>query len=167
MMVIALGRPQAQRSDPAKDKDLLKLAYDAEVKKMLGYVASEISSFAAQLAMFLVVTNSRPVSLPPVLVLVLALALGFLECYLFMAISTKYQNLVILENKLHITEIHRDIYSMRSWYARAWDRSHREWLGIQARDYKRLGRILDLVILLPIFVVITLWVWIVCLSWNL
>ncbi|MGA3193183.1 MAG: hypothetical protein ABSD73_11855 [Candidatus Bathyarchaeia archaeon] len=157
----------AQRFDPAEDKDLLKLTYDAEVKKMLGYVASEISSFAAQLAIFVVVTINRPVSLPPILVLMLALALGFLECYLFVAISTKYQNLVILENRLHITEIHRDIYPMRSWYAKAWDKSHREWLGIQAGNYRRLGRILDLVILLPIFVVITVWVWIVCLSWNL
>jgi hypothetical protein len=140
----------------SEDGNLLRLVYDAEVKKMLGYIASAISSFAAQLTMFMLVVG-RSVRLPAIVGSVLAVALCLLECYFLMAIVTKYQNIVILENELGITQIHSRIYPMRSRFAKFWDSRHRIGLGIQDRNYERMNLWLDVGTIVAILVVILLW----------
>jgi hypothetical protein len=116
--------------------------YDAQLKKMLAYIAAAISSFAAQLTMFLLVVG-RSITLPVLPTVTLAILLWLAQCYFAVAVVTKYHELAILENELGITRIHRSIYPTRPLFAKLWDKLHRQSLGIDAGDYERMNLLMD------------------------
>jgi len=97
--------------------DLLRVMYDAQLKKMLAYIASAISSFAAQLSVFLLVVG-RSLTLPTFPAVTLTVLLWLAQVYFAVAIVTKYHELMILENELGITRVHHSIYSTRPLFAK-------------------------------------------------
>jgi len=122
---------------------LLDLMYDAQLKKMLAYIAAAISSFGAQLTVFFFAVQ-RSATLPVLPTFVLAILLWLSQCYFAVAIVTKYHELMILENKLDITNMHAQTYPSRPVLAKMWDRLHRQSLGIGPENYKRMNLLMDL-----------------------
>ena len=113
------------------DVNLFKLMYDAQLKKMLAYIGLGISSFIPQLTIFFFVVG-KVANIPseatfPIVLLTFGFWLA--EIFFSIAIVTKYHELMIMENKLNITLVHRDVfYRIRPIVAKLWDVIHRKGL---------------------------------------
>jgi len=123
--------------------ELLRIMYDAQLKKMLAYVGAAIASFVAQLTtLYLTITRALVTHTLPALIVTTLLWLS--QCYFAIAVVTKYQELKALESKLGIPEMrHRIYYDHRPYVGKIWDRFHRGSLGTGRGDYKRLASSLD------------------------
>jgi hypothetical protein len=142
--------------------ELLRIMYDAQLKKMLAYVGASITSFVAQLTVFYLAVGKVLAPHTPVAIIVATL-LWLSESYFAVAVVTKYQELKALEQALGIAELRRRIYyPNRPRFSRLWDRLHREFLGIEAGDYSRLAAILDAGTFVVVAIVTLMWV---CIVW--
>lgn len=130
--------------------------YDAQLKKMLAYIAVAISSFVAQLALFYFVTTAAS-RFPDNLTLILTTALLASQWYFVIATFTKFQELIILENELGIRKMYDVMRQYRYSFARAWDWGHRGFLRVHGSEYKRMNVSFTIVTIL--FLVFTFFVW--------
>lgn len=136
--------------DENKDEHLM-FFYDAQLKKMLAYIASALTSFGAQVATFYFVGGRglSPSSVPGVFVLSSLLWLS--QIFLVLAIVTKFQELVVLDMRLGISSF----YGLRHrfHYAKLWDALFKSLLFSKKDDaeqdnYPRMNLVLDLVVVL-------------------
>lgn len=109
-------------------QDQLRVIYDAQLKKMLAYIAVAITSFLAELTTFLSALGqnhmtSTALFVGPFLLLGLAFAglLWCFQCYLGIAIVAKFQEIVILERKLGTKQFFDDIKEDRFFLSRVLD----------------------------------------------
>lgn len=116
-------------------QEQLRLIYDGQLKKMLAYIAVEITSFAAQLTTFIFLLGqnhaiSNPWFADPFLMLGLPWAglLWFSQCYLAVSIVAKFQEIVVLERKLGITHFYSGIREDRFYFARVVDQLTKKFL---------------------------------------
>jgi len=90
----------------------VKLLYDAQLKKMLAYIAIGITSFAAQLAILL---QHEWVESPVHWVIVsLSVVLCFGQIFEVLPIVTKFEELVRLEGRLQISSQYPELHKSRS-----------------------------------------------------
>lgn len=145
------------------DVNLFKIMYDAQLKKMLAYIGLGISSFIPQLTIFFFVVGKVAKIPSEATFPIVLLAFGFwlAEIFFSIAIVTKYHELMIMENKLNITLVHREIfYRIRPIVGKLWDVLHRKGLvqkgievGVEEERYRQTNWIITGVTLAIILVV--------------
>ena len=125
----------------SQGREHLRVVYDAQLKKMLGYIAVMLTSFGAQLALFFVVLG-RSASAPSIPVSyfgILAVILWGSQFCLVIAIATKFQELIILENELSIRRTYDHMMEYKFSLARLWDRAFRTFFRIRGAEYQRMN----------------------------
>jgi hypothetical protein len=143
------------------EPDLLRIMYDAQLKKMLAYVSASITSFVGQLTMLYLAAGNFLISHVGA-ELFITFAFWASQCFFAVAISTKYQELKTLEMKLGISQLRKSVYyPNRPFFARAWDRFPRGSLGMATNDRSRLAKILDVGTAAVLTGVTSLWIYVV------
>jgi len=154
-------------------QDQLRLIYDGQLKKMLAYIAVEITSFAAQLTTLIFLLGQKhaisdPWFTDPFLMFGLPWAglLWFSQCYLLISIVAKFQEIVVLEKRLGITQFYSGIREDRFHLARVMDQLTRKFLRIEAevddRTYaRRQNRGLNFVTIMSLAVLTGLFICVV------
>lgn len=116
----------------------MRVAYDAQLKKMLAYIAADISSLLIQFQIFLSLVTRHPWErLSPVQALSLgAWIIGswFVGVLVTVAIVTKFHELVFLESELGVWCFYKLFKPNRSHIAEAWDKLFQGVLGTKDED---------------------------------
>jgi len=126
----------------ARDELALRLLYDADVKKMLAYVAGGISSFTLQMTLFYFVAG-KTLTRPPELLGLLGLGLWIAVCYFVIMTGTKYITIRQLENELGLTELMWRLSSDWNRLSKLVYWTHIEAMGIRTKNYRRLALMVD------------------------
>jgi hypothetical protein len=134
-----------------RDETALNLLYDADVKKMLAYVAGGISSFTMQMTLFYFVA-SKALSRPLALLGILGLLLWIAVCYFLIMTGTKYFTIKQLENELGITELMWSLSSDWNRLSKLLHWVHSQAMGVRTRNYKRLALMVDIATICAILV---------------
>jgi hypothetical protein len=93
------------------ERAVLELLYDAQLKKMLAYVAIGITSFGAQLAILL--QNGWVGSSVHWVIVVLSVMLCFAQMFEIVSIVAKFEELVRLEGILQISSLYPQLHMSR------------------------------------------------------
>jgi len=99
------------------DFEVFKLVYDAQLKKMLAYIALLISVFIPQIQVLLSVRQG-----PAALLIPLSLVLLVAQMYFSIAVITKFQEIMIMESKLNADFYKNVFYRMRPLISAYYDR---------------------------------------------
>jgi hypothetical protein len=122
------------------EADALRATYDAQLKKMLAYIAAEISSLLMQFQIFLNLAGRHPWErLSPIQVSFLEawmVALWVVGIAVSVAIVAKFHELVFLESKLGVWRFYHEFRSKRSHIAEGWDKLFQLVLGTKDEDMK-------------------------------
>jgi len=146
----------------------LRVVHDAQLKKMLAYIASAITAFAAQLALFNFLHTG---TMPPLMVQgvgVMSIMLYAAQVFLILAVVTKFEELVGLETKLGIASQYDPLH--KSVSARFWAWLFRKLLFRKVDDVssgKMRSWILDAGVLVVIFLVTAPFLFVIGSVWTL
>jgi hypothetical protein len=125
----------------SQGRNHLRVVYDAQLKKMLAYIAVMITSFGAQLALLFVAVGrgASLLSIPVSYLEILAALLWGSQFCLVIAIATKFQELIILENELRIRRTYDQMMEYKFSLARLWDWVLRASFRIRGAEYQRMN----------------------------
>lgn len=141
-----------------EDKDLLRIVYDAELKKLLAYIAAVISTVYFHFNLLIMILNKT--LLYPFFSSLLSFSLWVAGCYFFIMAGTKYFELKQLENKLGITELFWKLSTSWNIFSKILHWVHSDVMGIRRENWKMFSLFLDLVTLL--FILLTGYIF-----WNI
>lgn len=118
----------------------MKLAYDAQLKKMLAYIAAEISSLLIQFQIYLGLVARHPWDrlYPVQAISLIAWIIGswVVGVAVTVAIIGKFHELIFLESKVGVWGFYDLFASKRSHIAKGWDRLFQGVLGTKDDDMK-------------------------------
>jgi hypothetical protein len=146
----------------SQDRDHLRVVYDAQLKKMLAYIAIMLTSFAAQLALLFVAVGRSAWS-PNISVSnfkILAFVLWLSQLCLVLAIATKFQELVILENELGFRVTYDEMIKHKFILARFWAKAFGVFFRIRGTEYKRMNIPFTVVTVILLIIITAVFCWV-------
>jgi hypothetical protein len=124
--------------------------YDAELKKMLAYVAGGLSSLTVQITLLYYVAN-RILSVTSIFLGLLGVVAWVAVSYFVIMTGTKYFSIKQLENELGITALMWRLYPDWNTLSKLLHRFHSQTMGVRRKQYRRLALLVDSISLCAIF----------------